>query len=208
MKGVGLSKSNFLLIILEVEFNLTSPRQFQSRSGLIVFMIPVMSLANARMSNLPENSFQLALHNQMCAPRSCQDIWDLLCIQQNRSDLERKLSWGFIEVFREYLLCFSNSLLFKFSFIVINIHKEVKVKRIILSKSHAELSEQLLSNGLFLHDVLIVISLQNRHELETLGYVRESQKFFPFFAEIILIMIWRVEMGNISADTTHWIAEL
>ena len=124
------------------------------------------------------------------------------------SDLERKLSLGFIEVFREYFLCFSNSLLFKFSFIVINIHKEVKVKRIILSKSHAELSEQLLSNGLFLHDVLIVISLQNRHELETLGYVRESQKFFPFFAEIILIMIWRVEMGNISADTTHWIAEL
>ena len=203
MKGVGLSKSNFLLIILEVEFNLTSPRQFQSRSGLIVFMIPVMSLANARMSNLPENSFQLALHNQMSALRSCQDIWDLLCIQQNRSDLERKLSWGFIEVFREYLLCFSNSLLFKFSFIIIDIHQEIKVERVILSKSHAKLSEELLSNGLLLHDVVIVVSLQTRAEVETLGYVRESQKFFPFFAEMIIIIIIQAGCGkgSSSADT-------
>lgn len=106
------------------------------------------------------------------------------------SDLERKLALGFIEVFREYFLGFSNSLLFKFSFIIINIHEEVKVKRIILSKSHAELSEELLPDGLLLHDVLIVVSLQDRHEVETLGYVRESQKFLPFFAEIVLIMFW------------------
>ena len=77
------------------------------------------------------------------------------------SDLERKLALGFIEVFREYFLGFSNSLLFKFSFIIINIHEEVKVKRIILSKSHAKLSEQFFSNGLLLDNVLIVVSLQN-----------------------------------------------
>ena len=139
----------------------------------------------------------------MSALRSCQDIWDLLCIQQNRSDLERKLSWGFIEVFREYLLCFSNSLLFKFSFIIIDIHQEIKVERVILSKSHAKLSEELLSNGLLLHDVVIVVSLQTRAEVETLGYVRESQKFFPFFAEMIIIIIILVGCGkgSSSADT-------
>ena len=117
------------------------------------------------------------------------------------SDLERKLALGFIEVFREYFLGFSNSLLFKFSFIIIDIHQEIKVERVILSKSHAKLSEELLSNGLLLHDVVIVVSLQTRAEVETLGYVRESQKFFPFFAEIIIIIQVGCGKGSSSADT-------